>query len=227
MYVTAHDAGYRTAFVTLNWDGEPLPVRSMWANGWTLALQIEAIAEHYGVEKVDIVAHSKGGVDAQVAVVYCGAAPRVRNIFTLSSPHWGTEIADLGSDTGLGRLLLKLLGMDDAGIQFMTTRYMSFFRALTDGRSQDDDIRYYWAAGTDWGPKGTGLWFSGRYLAKNFGPNDGLVTVASAQLPGDNSLQLFVEPFDHYSISMGSTSFPYIDAIARQPVAPVSTALSR
>lgn len=223
MYVTAYEAGYRTAFVTLNWDGARWPVESMWINGLTLGRQIGAIAEHYGVDKVDIIAHSKGGVDAQAAAAYFGAAQRVRNVFTLGTPHWGTEIADLGFDTVVGRLLLKLLDMDDAGIQFMTTTYMGLFRALTDVRTADDGVRYYWAGGTGWQTGPLGLRLSGRYLSKNFGPNDGLVTVASAQLPGDNSFQLFVEPFNHFNIISGSNAFPYIDAIARQPTAAGAT----
>lgn len=218
MYASAYNAGYRTAFVTLNPDGERVPIRSMWINGFILSRQIAAVANHYGVSQVDIVAHSKGGVDAQTAVAYFGAAPLVRNIFTLSSPNWGSELADL-SETTIGQFLLRLLGLDDVGIQYVTTSYMQAYRALTDARAQDDGVNYYWAGGTDWGPQSSPLWFSGRYLNNNFGPNDGLVTVASAEMPGDNSTQLFVEPFNHDNIHMGSTSFPYIDAIASQPVA--------
>ncbi len=74
MYVTAFDAGYRTAFVDLNDNGTRWPIETIWVNGRTLARQITAIADHYGVETVDVVSHSKGGVDTQTAIVYFGAA---------------------------------------------------------------------------------------------------------------------------------------------------------
>ena len=218
MYTAAYNAGYRTAFVNLNDTGERWPLKSMWQNGRTLARQIGAIADYYGVATVDLVTHSKGGVDSQAAVAHYGAASRVRNIFMLSSPNHGSEIADLGFDTALGRLILGLLGWDGAGndIYLMTTSYMARFRELTDPRTEDDAVNYYWAGGTDIGPQGSPLRMSGRYLSRNFGPNDGLVTVASAELAGSNSHQLFVQPFNHDNIRKGSTAFPYIDAIARQ-----------
>ncbi len=218
MYVTAYNAGYRTAFVTLNEDGGRFPVRTIWANGATLAGQIEDIADHYGVDTVDIVAHSKGGVDAQAAVVYYGAAPYVRNIFTLSSPHWGTEIADLAFETKIGSLLAALVGLRGPGTYTTTIDYMSNFRLLTDGRTEDDDINYYWGAGTDHGPKRSPLQLTGWYLQKVSGDNDGLVTVTSAELPGDNSSELFVdENLNHENICIGSYVFEYIDTIASAP----------
>src|SRR3990170_6142304 len=63
MYITTYNYGYRTAFVNLNANGQRWPLKSMWLNGRVLAKQIGAIADYYGVEKVDVVAHSKGAID--------------------------------------------------------------------------------------------------------------------------------------------------------------------
>ena len=220
MYATAFNVGYRTAFVDLNENGTRWPIETMWVNGRTLARQIKAIADYYGVETVDVVSHSKGGVDAQTAIVYFGAASFVRNVFTLSSPHWGTPIADLAFKTRLGGWLADVIGMLTPGTFTMTTAYMRFYRAVTDRRTVDDNVNYYWAAGTDWGPKRTALRLSGRWLDRKFGPNDGVIPVERAELPGDNSFQLFVGNFNHDNIRMGGNSFEYIDAVIQSQAGP-------
>lgn len=58
-----------------------------------------------GAEKVNIIAHSMGGLDARALVSTLGYGDRVASITTISSPHRGTAIADViletfGSDTG-------------------------------------------------------------------------------------------------------------------------------
>ena len=76
MYVSAYNAGYRTAFVNLNVDPAAAncavvrtPAKSTIYDGFVLGQQLQAITQYYGVEKVDIVAHSKGGIDSQSAVL--------------------------------------------------------------------------------------------------------------------------------------------------------------
>ena len=208
MYVTAYNTGYRTAFVSL--DGpEGQPADSMWANGLVLSLQLRVIAGHYDVDQVEIVAHSKGGVDAQTAIVYFGGWERVGHLFTLGSPHQGSELAD-AAYSWWGSWLAELLGLHDAGTYTLQTGYMSFFRELTDPKAQGQPVSYYTAAGTDTGPEGSALHLLGRYLSR-FGPSDGVVTVASTELAGASTL--FVEPFHHMNIYMGSTAFPWIDSV--------------
>ena len=208
MYLTAYRAGYRTAFVTLDFpeDEEPHSVQD---NGTTLSKQIKAIARLYGVAHVDVIAHSKGGVDAQSAIVYSGAWPYVRNVFTLGTPHQGSELADL-LYSGWAQWIADLLGGQNEATYSMTTGYMRFFRAFTDRKTEDDAVHYYSAAGTAWGGEGSPLRYSGAYLSQ-YGANDGLVTVASTALTG--SLTLFVEPYSHYELPMGSTAFPHIEAV--------------
>jgi len=207
MYIVAYQAGYRTAFVSLGGpDGSE--TGSMWDNGQLLRWQLDAIAGHYNVDTLDIVAHSKGGVDAQAAVVHYGGAGLVRHVFTLGSPHHGTELADL-LYSDWASWLAKLLGLQDKATYTLQTGYMQFFRALTDPKAATQDVTYYRAAGTDTGPRFSGLWFTGLYLSL-FGPNDGAVTVASTELPGAQTL--FIRAYHHYNIFLGHTAFPWIDA---------------
>lgn len=213
MYVTAYNAGYRTAFVSLS-GPQGLPANSMWANGLVLSLQLRVIARHYDVGQVEIVAHSKGGVDAQTAIVCFRGWQRVNHLFTLGSPHQGSELAD-AAYSWWGSWLAELLGFHDAGTYTLQTAYMSSFRDCIDPRAQGQPVTYYSGAGTDTGPEGSILRLLGRYLSR-FGESDGLVTVASTALAGSHTL--FVEPFHHMNIYMGSTSFPWIHEVLSSPV---------
>jgi len=205
MYASAYNAGYRTAFVSLD-GSEGQPADSMWANGLLLSVQLRAIANHYEVDQLDIVAHSKGGVDAQAAVVWFGGWKRVGHVFTLGSPHQGSELAD-AAYSWWGSWLAELLGFHDDGTYCLQTGYMSLFRELTDPRAQGQPVSYFTGAGTDTGPQGSMLRLLGRYLSR-FGDNDGVVTVASTALAGADTL--FVEPYHHMNIYMGKTAFPWI-----------------
>jgi len=211
MYIAAYEAGYRTAFVSL--DGpEGHPADSMWNNGLLLRVQLDIIAQHYGVDQLDIVAHSKGGVDAQVAIVWFGGWQRVGRLFTLGTPHQGSELAD-AAYSWWGSWLAELLGFHDDGTYTLQTAYMHLFRRLTDPKAEAQPVRYYTAAGTGWtDPKleGSVLRLLGTYLSR-FGPNDGVVTVDSTALAGAETL--FVQPFHHLNIYMGSTAFPWIEEV--------------
>ncbi|MDB4964022.1 MAG: Lipase precursor [Myxococcales bacterium] len=81
-----------------------------------LATQITgAIAAH---GKVNIIAHSQGGLDARYLIATLGHGDRVASLTTISSPHQGTAIADKalgllpgGIDQTFNRAL-KTLGID-------------------------------------------------------------------------------------------------------------------
>lgn len=93
MYKLAYKHGYRTAFVQL-FDKTKGPL-DQWNNGELLARLLEKISAHFGGEKVNIIAHSKGGVDVQVAAAYYGAHRFVDKIITIASPHHGSHLANL------------------------------------------------------------------------------------------------------------------------------------
>ena len=56
--------------------------------------RIKSIVEETGCEKVNIIAHSKGGLDCRYAISFCGAAPYVASLTTINSPHGGCGFAD-------------------------------------------------------------------------------------------------------------------------------------
>ena len=229
MYVRAYSAGYRTAFVNLNVDDntppscavERRPANDNYTNGAVLAQQLDAITQHYGVDQVDIIAHSKGGIDAQTAIVWSGARSKVRSLFTLGTPHQGSILVDqLWSPEGTW--LAGLLGQLDDATYAMQTPVMQQFRAVTDPLTVGDGVNYYSGAGNFWDVQGvpilriTGNWLQNQ---PDGGDNDAVVTVASTYLPG--ATPLFLEPWTHIELYMGQNSFsrilPYLPVEVNAP----------
>lgn len=209
MYDYAYNYGYRTAFVDLldsNGGGA-----SMWANGQLLRTQLDAIATHYGVGSMNVIAHSKGGVDTQAAIVHYGAGPRVQKLFTLGTPHWGTPTADLAY-SNWAWWIAALLGELNDGTYVMRTGYMNYFRSITDNRAENNSTRYYTGAGTSWGPLFSALWWGGSYLSF-YGTNDGLVPTNNARNP--RGTHVFTRNLDHDSIRLGRTVFSTLDPTVR------------
>lgn len=62
------------------------------------ALQVKdrvlQILEETGSDKVNIIAHSKGGLESRYMITKLGMADKVASLTTLSSPHRGSAIAD-------------------------------------------------------------------------------------------------------------------------------------
>lgn len=94
----------------------------------------EALAralEHIPERRVNLVAHSMGGLDARYAISRLGCRRRVASLTTLGTPHRGTPIADLGSVLlgdrfGLGKFLAKA-GLGIEAVHDMTTARMDVF----------------------------------------------------------------------------------------------------
>lgn len=63
-------------------------------NAAELKLRIEEILKETGAEKVNIIAHSKGGLDCRYAISKLGAAPLVASLTTINTPHRGCLFAD-------------------------------------------------------------------------------------------------------------------------------------
>lgn len=59
-----------------------------------LTERIRRIVETTGCGKVNVIAHSKGGLDMRYAIARCGAAPMVASLTTINTPHRGCGFAD-------------------------------------------------------------------------------------------------------------------------------------
>ena len=66
----------------------PVPVRaSIWQQ------RIEHVLEETGTEKVNLIAHSMGGLDARYLISSLGFGDRVASLISIASPHHGSSIA--------------------------------------------------------------------------------------------------------------------------------------
>ncbi len=72
--------------------------------GEQLAEQLDALLVETGARKVNLIAHSQGGMDARVVISGLGYAERVATLTTIATPHHGTPlaIADIASVQDFG-----------------------------------------------------------------------------------------------------------------------------
>lgn len=220
MYTKAYEAGYQTVFVQL-YDAAGNGSENQYTNGRLLASLLGQISRHFNGQKVNIIAHSKGGPDTQAALIHYGAHAYVGRVITLGSPHHGSELADLSYSWYAG-WLGDLLGQQDAGTYSLQVGEMAKFRSATDNHSNRSKNKYYTVAGTHKGPTLSALALGGAYLS-SFGANDGLVTATSTKLP--YGTHLFTDStLDHDNIRVGSKVFSRIESYLRSTTVSQSTA---
>lgn len=94
---------------------------SVSASAAELKEEIMRILAETGAGKVNIIAHSKGGLDARYAISLLGMEDRTASLTTVNTPHRGCQFAD-----ALLARLPKWL------ICFVSSRYNALFRKLGD-----------------------------------------------------------------------------------------------
>lgn len=63
-------------------------------NGEQVARRIREVTELTGAPKINIIAHSRGGIDARYAISTLGEGCRVASLTTMNTPHHGVRFAD-------------------------------------------------------------------------------------------------------------------------------------
>jgi triacylglycerol lipase len=182
------------------------------ARGAQLAARIEALP----AKRVNVIAHSMGGLDARWAIARLGLSERVASLVTIGTPHRGSPLADLGAGLGekLGvRRVLDGLGMDVAAFQDLTTTRMAAFnRKVRDARGVWYASVVAHADGWSTSPL---LWATHRYLSARAGPNDGLVPLAS-QAWGEVLLKLEADHFAQIGWSLRFDAAELFEEILRE-----------
>ncbi|WP_298035295.1 triacylglycerol lipase [uncultured Dysosmobacter sp.] len=74
--------------------GQQQSAASVEDSGKELAARIRQIVEETGCGKVNIIAHSKGGLDSRAAIAHAGCAPYVATLTTINTPHRGCIFAE-------------------------------------------------------------------------------------------------------------------------------------
>lgn len=78
-------------------------------NAEDIRKKILEVVKETGCEKVNIIAHSKGGLDSRYAITRLGMGPYVASLTTVSTPHHGCRFVDyaIRLPEGLYRLVAK------------------------------------------------------------------------------------------------------------------------
>lgn len=131
-------------------------------------------------ESVHLLAHSMGGLDARYLISGLNQAARVLTLTTLGTPHRGTAVADVGVHHSRPVMqVLESLGLPVQAFDNLTTDHC---RAFNEQVPDAPGVRYFSVAGR-YEPSAftpTPLQLTHGILLKAEGPNDGLVSVASA-----------------------------------------------
>ncbi len=144
------------------------------------ALLVEAITA-LPHDRVDVIAHSLGGLDARYALAKLGLASRVRSLVTIGTPHRGTPLADLATDgaLGIGRRAIARIGVPLHALNWLTTAALERFNAEV---LDDPSVRYACVVGGLRDPRtpiALAIAPAHAYLRRIAGANDGLVPVSS------------------------------------------------
>ncbi|MBQ6425851.1 MAG: hypothetical protein IJJ92_03570 [Clostridia bacterium] len=107
--VLIHGAGFRDLKWPVYWGRIPnaliqngasvyYGLQDCWAsvetNAEAIARRIDEILSETGCGKVNIIAHSKGGLDARMAASRLGCGDKIASITTVATPHRGSKILD-------------------------------------------------------------------------------------------------------------------------------------
>lgn len=161
-------------------------------NALSLKASVDSVLEKCNTEKVNLIAHSKGGIDSRFLISRMGYASKIASLTTISTPHMGSEIIDYICDKKyiksnfakkITHSLAKLYGDKSPEpyklITDLTTKnminfnlqnpdidsvYYSSYHSLM--RNAFDDLSYF---------------FTYNLLKKLSGENDGIVSIHSSK----------------------------------------------
>ena len=214
MYQRAYSYGYRTAFVNLG------PESSMWDNGSLLHNLLNFISGYFSSSDLIVIAHSKGGIDTETAIFHYGNS-NVKQVITLSTPYWGSPLADLAYSWWVW-WLAEILGLTTDATYVLQTGYMAWFRSITDPLYDSNPVPTYSYSGWFDGTPFTWPWRDNYCLSAicwgqwylswhggscSEGGNDGAVTYSSAHKPTSMIMSAPCSSsgwkFNHYQITKG------------------------
>jgi triacylglycerol lipase len=161
-----------------------------------------AIANRNGlVDPLHIIAHSMGGLDARFLITHLpDVGKRVATLVTIGTPHAGSPVADAFESpldplhAHIPPFIMKPLQENAGAMHDLTTDACRQFNI--DTPDMNDRVKYFEIAGDT--PQDTSeflLFDLAAEIGKIKGPNDGVVTVESAQRPGRKLFATW--PVDH------------------------------
>lgn len=161
------------------------------SNAFALKETVDNVLAMCGTDKVNVISHSKGGIDARYLISTLGYGDRVSSLTTISSPHNGSELVDFISNIKyvhtklskkLFRVLAKLYGdkMPDPYhvMVDLTSKNMQNFNENNPNDPRVFYSAYYSVMKNDFDD--LSYFLTHNYLKKAVGRNDGIVSEKSA-----------------------------------------------
>lgn len=161
-------------------------------NALIIKKKLEEILLENHCDKVNIIAHSKGGLDTRYAVGMLGMAPFTASLTTINTPHRGCVFADYLLDKIPQAVKDKVSGTYNAALKKAGDENPDFMAAVTDltasaCRRFNEEVKdvpgvYYQSVGSKLNIASGGrfpLNFSHHLVQYFDGPNDGLVSETS------------------------------------------------
>lgn len=175
-------------------NGAPFASIATRAENW--AELFEEVRTELGVEKLNVIAHSMGGLDMRYAISHLGLEDRVESLTTIATPHHGTALAEIGLKTPelildrlrdflnwVGNNMYPRVESDIFGaVSQLTPHYV---RNVFNPETPDSPkVAYYSYSAAFKTTKlldvSPALLVQTRFLERQEGPNDGIVSAASA-----------------------------------------------
>ena len=160
--------------------------------GEQLAARIREILKETGCDKVNIIAHSKGGLDSRYAISVCGAADCVASLTTVNTPHRGCIFADYLLNKIPAKVCQDVASTYNAALRHFGDSNPDFLEAVQDltasfctdmnNKMPDSPGVYYQSVGSKMNCASSGRFPLNMVypMVKHFdGDNDGLVSVES------------------------------------------------
>lgn len=164
---------------------------SVAVNAEEIRRRVLEITEETGCGKVNIIAHSKGGLDSRYAIAKLGIEDKVATLTTVGTPHRGSQITDLANklpDSFYRKVAdfmdRRFKGFGDVSPDFYTACHQfnsDYAEQFNRDVSDSDKVYYQSYASVMKNALSFGLLSFTYLLLKKFGRNDGLVTVESAK----------------------------------------------
>ncbi|MBQ3928769.1 MAG: triacylglycerol lipase [Clostridia bacterium] len=159
-----------------------------------LTAAIQNILHTTGCQKVNIIAHSKGGLDSRYAISCLGMAEYVASLTTINTPHRGCEFAEWLLDHASEQFRNGVADKYNFALKKMGDSTPDFLAAVSDLKAShcaefnknvpDMPQVYYQSVGSKINRPMRNIFplcFSNLFAGFFDGPNDGLVTVQSAK----------------------------------------------
>lgn len=161
-------------------------------NGGDIKKKILQVLKETGSGKVNIIAHSKGGLDARYAISELGMAPYVASLTTMSTPHRGCRFVDYACrlPDGLYRLVaacfdwtFRRFGDKNPDFYTATRQFSTEATRNFNERTPDSPLVYYQSYASKMKYPWSHMLLAVPYcMVKPLeGENDGLVSVDSAR----------------------------------------------